>query len=176
MALLNDINAAVLARVKSRWPAASTPKLSEFDITTSLSAIACPGIHVASEGVGYKKISKDLWKKNVQVHVLLIFKHLASNKEREKGINIITECVEQILCGQTLGLDITPLIPLRSPNVTDDELRNAAHEAIRIDFETSYDLDKQSDDDVGDLLTIGLSFLLKPGDSVADATDTVNTQ
>lgn len=177
MSLLNDINTATLARVKARWPINSgVQKLSHFDVSDSIGSIACPGIHVSSEGVGYKKIAKNLYKKNVRVHVLLIFKNLTNNKERESGINIIAECVEIILCGQSLGLDISELVPISSPNVTDQECRDAAREAIRVDFDTSYDLEVQDDDDnVTDLLNIGLSFFLQPGGLVADAIDEVDT-
>lgn len=42
-----------------------------------------------------------------------------------------------------------------------------------IEFTTSFYIEKQDDEVVTDLLTVGLSYLLKPGDAVVDASDEI---
>jgi hypothetical protein len=169
--MLATIEDEALKRIRSKWPQ-GLGKIAEFDISNQVDGIICPGISIAAECIGFTKSRKDVWLKKVVVHVYLVFKDLrGSGKKLREGAHLIVSAVENILCGQTLGLEIEQLLPKASPEITDDELRLAQRIAFRVDFETNFEIEKMTDEQVSELLAIGVNYFLMPGDSTPDASD-----
>ena len=77
-----------------------------------------------------------------------------------------------------LGLEITPMRPSRFANITDGEMREKDTMVYQIQFFTSYVMSRADDEDVTDLLRIGLNYYLQDpeDDGVADATDLVELE
>jgi hypothetical protein len=171
---LEQIEEAALARIKSKWPAGAKP-IVEFDISANPVNIVTPGIYTAAECTGFQRQEHDSFKKLVTLHVFLIFASLSGPKGRRTGAHPLVLAIEQLLIGQTFGLDIQPLVPLRSPEITDADLRAALKIGFRVDLSTFYDVTSISDEEIVNLLTIAASYTLKPGDDVADATDLIDT-
>jgi hypothetical protein len=164
---LEQIEIASLARIRSLWPAGATP-IVEFDISADPRNIVTPGIYTAAECTGFQRQAHDSFKKLVTLNVFLIFSCLSGPKGRRTGAHPLVLAIEQLLMGQTLGLDIQPLVPLRSPEITDAELRAALKIGFRVDLSTFYDITAMSDDEISDLLTIAASYRLEPDSMIDD--------
>jgi len=163
---LEQVEINALARIRSLWPAGAKP-IVEFDISADPKNIVTPGIYTAAECTGFQRQSHDSFKKLVTLHVFLIFSCLSGSKGRRTGAHPLVLAIEQLLIGQTLGLDIQPLVPLRSPEITDAELRSALKIGFRVDMSTFYDITAMNDEQISDLLTIAASYTLEP-DSMVD--------
>lgn len=132
-----------------------------------------PSIACACLDGDMEKITNVTWKQNVILSVLITFKDLQGEEKRRKGVNPIVTAVIQFLLLQDFGLDIKRLAPLRFRDVTTTDDYTEGKIRYLVQFATSYTITKQSDEEVTDLLTIGLNYYLKPGDEIVDATDTV---
>lgn len=124
----------------------------------------------------FEKVGQASFRQDITVSVLVKFKNMQSEAARRNGINPIVQAIIQLLTLNRLDLEIKPLVPLRFRDVTTEDKYAAGVIEYLIEFATSFSIEKQSTEIVTDLLTVGLDYLLTPGDAVADATDTVTLQ
>ena len=117
-------------------------------------------------------------KVSLDVYVLIAFRSVRDELERRHGLYPILEGVMQGLMLADLDLDITPLIPDRFLNITDNEFREKNTLVYQIKFTTSYIMAPVEEDDITDLLRIGLEYYLQDpeDDGVADASDLVTLE
>jgi hypothetical protein len=170
---LEEIEANALAYLKAKWPAGSA-KITEFDISADPKNIASPGVYVSAECTGFSRVAHNSYKKSVMIHVYLIFAHLQGPMHRRKGAHPLVLAIEQLLIGKTLSLAIQPLVPVRSVEITDAELRTALKLGFRIDLSTFFGITAMTEEQAADLLKITASYMFKPGDNVADFTDAID--
>lgn len=146
----------------------------DFDVQKGTDGLVKPACYVATELGSFKKLSQSTFRQIISVSLYLVFRHLKDEKERRRGLYPILEGAIGYLTLQTLGLDISPLTPKSFRNITDEDTFRAGLIAYQIDFETGYDIVAMSDEQVTELLRIGLNYYLKPGDETPDASDLVN--
>jgi len=167
--VITSIEEAVLARVLDRIEAFRVGGVQQGS-RQLLSDIA---VAVAVLEGDFERVTDTRWRQDVTVSVLVKFKNLTSEEARRKGINPLVQAIVQLLLMQTLGLKIKPLRPKRFRDVTTEEKIVAGVIEYLIEFTTSFTIDALDEEQVTDLLVVGLSYLLKPGDDVADASDKV---
>ena len=168
--MITAIEEAVLTRITTRIAELKTggnQKDTRQLLTANAVAVAC------LEGT-FESVTRTSWRQNVTVSVLVKFKNMQSEEARRNGINPLCEGIILLLVGQKLNLGIKELQPKSFKDVTNEEKYTAGVIEYLIEFTTAYHIEKQDDEVVTDLLTVGLSYLLKPGDAVADATDTID--
>jgi hypothetical protein len=74
---------------------------------------------------------------------------------------------------ETLGLGIGDLMPKGWRNTTTSDLDELGLIAYSLELTTHYYITKQSDEEITDLLRVGLEYILAPGDEAADSADLV---
>jgi hypothetical protein len=138
-------------------------------------ALVNPAVYAACEKGSFKRLAKG-WKQGLDLYVELEFKHLQSEKERRKGATIIVEAIFQFLIGQTFDLDIDPLEPIDWEHITDEDDVKAGLIRFQMLFKTACFVSKLEEEETGDLLRVGLDYIMKPGDEVADLHDVVELE
>jgi hypothetical protein len=168
--VISAIETAVLTEITTRIPALKTGGVQK-DARALLTANA---VAVAVLEGSFERVTNMSWRQDVTVSVLVKFKNMQSEEARRLGINPIVKAVIQLLIQKKLGLDIRPLTPKRFRDVTTEEKYTAGVIEYLIEFSTSFTIEVLDDEAVTDLLTVGLSYLITPGDDLADASDTVD--
>jgi len=138
-------------------------------------AYAGPVVSAAIFEGSFTRIA-DKWKQTVTLNVLLTLKNERGEEDRRKGVNPLVMGIIQLLSGNDLGLDMTELQPVSFREVTDDEDYQEHKIVYLLQFSTSFTFKKQSDEEITDLLEVGLTYYLEPGDTVADAEDTLTME
>lgn len=136
-------------------------------------SISQPAVYVSAEEGKFEQEGKITFRQQVIVYVDILFEHLSDEQQRRQGVFMILAAVLQTLMIQDLGLKIQPIKPGSWRNSTSEELQQHGVIAFTLTLETSYAIERLDDEAVTDLLRVGLNYYLKPGDAVADATDTV---
>lgn len=167
--MIAEIEEAVIARLKDKGLEAG-----EIKVQKGTDGLVKPAVFVAAEGGKFERVSNSTFKLTVDVSVYVVFKSFKNEADRRKGLHPLLEGAVGILMLQDLGLKISPLKPTAFKDFTDDRLSDLGLMACEIGFETSYYLEKMNDQAATDLLKVGLSFFLQPGDVVQDAADTIN--
>lgn len=167
--MLSAIEDAIITRLKDKGLDAA-----EIDVRRGVEGLVKPAVHITVEEGRFEKVTQIAFRQTVTVSLYIVFKHLKNESKRRKGIYAVLEGVIGILTLQALSLSIAPLKPLAFREITDEEMLAAGLVAYRIAFETSYMVEKMSETTADDLLTVGLSYYLKPGDNAVDATDEVD--
>lgn len=168
--MLTDIEEKVVERIEAKI---TEPK--RVEIQGGHRALSIPEIDVIVSGGSFEKVAQN-YKLKATVNVMVTFQNLQSIKERRKGVYPILLAILACLIGQKLGLAIDPLVPRRLDNTTEEKEAKAGQIVFQLEFETSFIIDKLSDEEIEDLLSIGLNYYLIPDDEVADATDVVIVQ
>ena len=166
--MLTDIEANIVTRLEEKITA---PK--HVSIDEAHSALAVPAIEVITGGGGFHKVAQN-YKLQANVYVIVTFQHLRSVEERRKGVYPIIEAIIAALLGQNLGLKIDPLRPSRLDNITEKEEAEDGKIVFQIEFETGFIMNRLSDAEINDLVTIGLGYYLESATG-ATATDEVTT-
>ena len=133
-----------------------------------------PSVDAGCLEAGFRRVSKRCWSQEVTLSLLVTLANPKSEEARRKGINPLIQAIVQLLLDQKLDLEISALQPVNWREVTNEDDHAEGKIRYLIKMSTSFDIEKQDDEEVDDLLTVGLSYLLKPGDAVADATDTID--
>ncbi|GFO67883.1 hypothetical protein GMLC_14620 [Geomonas limicola] len=170
--MITALEEAVLNEITTRIAALKTGGVQK-DAKQLLTANA---VAVAVLEGTFKEVAQREWRQDVTVSVLVKFKNMTNEEARRKGINPIVAAVIQLLVLKTFGLKIQPLVPKRFRDVTTEEKYAAGVIEYLIEFGTSFTIKALDEEAVTDLITVGLSYLLKPGDSIADASDTIHLE
>ena len=165
--MLTDIEEKIAERLDARI---TQPK--RVDIAEAHGALAMPAIDILVGGGGFAKVAQK-YKIKANVFVVVTFRNLRSVKDRRQGVYPLLEAVVALLAGHSLGLAIDPLVPKRLDNITEKEEAEDGRIVFQLEFETGFVIEKLSDEEITDLIALGLNYYLTPGDETADATDLV---
>lgn len=167
--MINEIEDAIVERLTGQLAAAF------IDVQKGFEGIPQPAVYVSTEAGEFVKLSAASFRQTLTIFVDIIFSHLASERERRKGMYLILEGVLQSLLMQTLGLQITRLAPSNWRNTTTEEFRSKGLLTFSLEMKTSYTISVTDDEEVYDLLRVGLSYYLQDpeDDDAADAADVV---
>jgi hypothetical protein len=168
--MLNEIETNIAALLTARLEGAR-----KIGVQKGVKGLAQPAVYVSVENGSFEKTSPRAVKQTVAVYVDIIFSNLKDQQIRREGINLILEGALQLLLLNDLGLTIHPLIPKSWSNTTTAELDELGLISYSLELSTFYHLVKQSEDEINDLITIGISYLLTPGDAATDSSDTLTT-
>jgi hypothetical protein len=166
--MLADVEKNALERLKDK----NLPVKSLEVKSDKKQSLSSPMVSVYS---GNGRFTKNAQKYHLGYSLFFIveFRHLKDEASRREGIYPILESIVQLLTLQKLGLSIDALVPASMHNITDeDDARNGLI-VWQLEFTTGFIIEAMSDEEVEDLLTVGLSYFLKPGDDIADAEDDV---
>ena len=122
----------------------------------------------------FEKIGQLSFRVNCPVHVQLAMTNAKDEESRRDDINPLVLAVMHILSRQRFGLKITDLMPHGFKDVTSEEDWKNNRIVYDLELSTSFTIQIDLPDDDGDLLTLAMQYFLKPGDDLADATDTIN--
>lgn len=98
---------------------------------------------------------------DANLYVVLKFTSNRSEEDRRKGIYPIVLAVLSMLMLQDLGLQITPLVPVRFREITGEEDWKNGQILYMLQFKTSFALEMVDDEAAVDLLRLGLSVYLQ---------------
>jgi phage gp37-like protein len=132
-----------------------------------------------------KKAGRRTYIYSANFEVLSAQRHLQENARRLNGTNAdqdigAYELVERgklALAGQTLALAIQPLEPGAVRSVMKGKAGRDAVAVYAQQFSTSWMEELPPDEAVpaGELVSVGLNYLIKPGDNLTDTSDLVTT-
>lgn len=151
-------------------------QVRDIDIDKLKAGLAHPAVFAAIDAGSFTKQGQSVFRCEAKITLVAVFRHLASERDRRHGLYPILEGLLGLLAGQTLGLAITALQPVRFRNVTFEAIRKLGLCAYELELKTSFDTRKAEDPDlVTDLLKIGLNYYLQdPADNgTSDAADLV---
>jgi len=166
--MLADIETKVAERLNLKL---AEPKRVAVD--EAHTALSVPMIDVVVGGGAFSRTAQR-YRLAASVYVVVTFQNLRGTKDRRQGVYPILEAVLAVLIGQKLGLEIDPLAPKRLDNITSQEEATDGKVVFQIEFETGFIVEPLSDEQVVNLLKVGLNYYLKPGDDTADASDLVS--
>lgn len=168
--MISQIEDALVTRITTKL--ATTAGM--VAVQKGFEGITQPAVYVSTEEGKFERESNSTYRHHLTIFVDIIFEHLGDEAERRKGIYLILEGVLQTILLQDLGLKIKPLVPKSWRNATTEDIREHGLLAFTLEVETAFSVTNQSDEVVTDLLTVGMSYFLLPGDAIADASDTVS--
>jgi hypothetical protein len=168
--MLNEIETNIAELLTTRLESAR-----KVGVQRGVQGLTQPAVYVSAEAGTFERQTQWTYKHTVTVYVDIIFSSLKDQKSRRDGINLILEGALQLLLLNTLGLAIDPLKPKSWRNTTTEELDGLGLISYSLELTTSFLVEKQEEEVVTDLLTVGLTYYLQePDDETADAADVVN--
>lgn len=170
--MITAIEQAALARLTDNIPALKGAGAAQKDARQQLRDTT---VAVAVLEGKFAPIGQAVYRNTCSVSVLLKFKNMTGEEARRKGINPLVASAVQLLLGQKLGLTIGALQPLGFRDVTTEEQYETGTIQYLLEFSTHFDLRRMAEEDLGDLITIYVDYLLTPGDDLVDASDTLTT-
>lgn len=130
--------------------------------------------------------SNRLFKYSGTFEVLVAQRHLQQDdrrlndesKGRDVGAYALIEQNKLALVGRNLGLAIQPLVPGAIRSVMKGVVNREAIVVLAQSFTTEWmeEYPEEAMTPDGELVLVGLNYLLKPGDQVTDTTDLVTTR
>jgi len=166
----------MLADIEDKISERLNLKLAEpkrVGIDEAHAALSVPAIDVVVGGGAFERIAQK-YKIAPSVYVIVTFQNLRGTEDRRQGIYPIIEAITACLVGQNLGLTIDGLVPIRMDNITNQEEAADGKVVFQLEFKTGFVFERMTDEQIGDLLKIGLNYYLKPGDDTADTSDLVS--
>ncbi len=141
-------------------------------------ALNVPVVNVIVAGGAFARSTMSQFKLTAQVSVIVSFKNLRSEADRRAGVYPILEAIMGLLIGQQLDLAITPLVPKRLDNITDEKEAQEGKLIFQIEFETGFVVGPMAQADAEDLLKVGLSYYLQDpaDDDKADGADLIELE
>lgn len=168
--MLNEIENAIVTLLTDKLESAR-----KIGVQKGVWSLSQPAVFASAEAGAFERMGQAKVKHSVTVYLDILFKHLKGPKERREGVNLILEGALQLLLLNDLGLAIHPLVPKSWRNTTTGELEELGLISYSLELTTFYHMEKLGEEAVDDLITIGVSYLLKPGDDTVDASDTLTT-
>lgn len=170
--MLTAIEDAIVERLNTKLTGVTKVSVDKAHSNFNLNL---PIINVIFGGGTFGTATMSQYKLIAQVFVVLTFKNLKSEADRRKGVYPILMAILLLLAGNKFGLKIDALKPKRLDNITEEAEAKAGKIVFQIEFETGFVLTPTSDEELVDLLTVGLAYYLEDpaNDDVADASDTV---
>lgn len=171
--MLAEIESGVITRLQDR----GLP-VTHFSIRKDPDVLVAPAAFCSVEAGVFRKAGNAGYRQEVNVYVTVEYGDATSEAARRSGVFPLLEGVVDILTLQTLGLSIDPLVPVMFVNITDAAAEQASVAVFQVQFTTSYTVKKVDDEEVTDLLRVGLEYYLQdPGDDgEADASDEVTIE
>lgn len=150
----------------------------DIAIKAGSTGIVYPAVFLSTETADYKRITQAKYRCELSIVIVVIFKNFKSEKDRRHGVYPILQSVIGLLLLQDFDLDISPTIPNSFRNVTDNDLADKGLMAYQIELRTSYVIEKIDDEELFDLLRIGLEYYLQDpeDDGVMDAQDIIDLE
>lgn len=171
--MLKELEEAIAERINTKL--ASVHRVA-IDEAHSPNSLKLPGVDVIVGGGKFVRVAQN-YKLKASVYVVVTFQHLRSVADRRAGVYPILESIAALLIGNQFELKVDALTPVRLDNITEKEEAEAGKIVFQIEFETGFIITKQSDEELVDLLTIGLNYYLQdPADAVVDATDIITCE
>lgn len=144
---------------------------------------ALPAVWVTFDGAQPTRLGQRTWRVVGTFEVLAAQRALVQAQARQAdddggqdvGVYQLLEDNKAALVNQVLGLQIEPITPGPMRSVAKSMVNRDAIVVMAQQFRTTW-TEIYPDADLspaGDFITLGLSYLLKPGDDTADASDTV---
>lgn len=152
----------------------------EFDDETFFTQVRkFPAAWVTVGGDKPKRISAKVWQCSLTLAIMVGTRNVRGERSARRGaINEpgsyqLLQDVRDLLAGQQLGLDITPLAlgPVRT--LFNTRVGKEARSVFSHEFFADYTY-RTPEEDPGNYTGVDLRYYLKPGDDVADATDAVS--
>jgi len=147
----------------------------KIGVQKGVQGLTHPAVYASVDEGRFERVTSTTYKQFVTLYVDIIFSSLKDQKARREGINLILEGALQLLLLNDLGLDIHPLTPKSWKNTTTAELDELGLISYSLELSTFYHLKKQSAEEINDLISIGISYLLTPGDATIDGSDILTT-
>lgn len=172
--MLTDIEEKIVERLNAKLTGANRIAIDEAHSALSLKM---PVVDVIVGGGGFARVAQS-YKITPQVFVIVTFQNLRNVADRRKGVYPILESILALLVGNKLGLKIDALAPKRLDNITEEKEAKEGKIVFQLEFETGFIIEKLSDEEITDLLAIGLNYYLQDpaDDNVADAADEVTLE
>lgn len=189
-----DVNAvtlierAILERL--RTPRPYKPEVESYgaqlDDETFSWIRVLPAVWVTFDGAQQvERIGKRTWKYQGTFEVLAAQRALLQDARRlqdaatqDVGVYQLVHDNKMLLAGQKLGLPIGALSPGAIRSVVKSQVNRDAIAVYAQQFRTTWmeELPEDVVSPAGELMTVGFSYFLKPGDDVADRTDLLTTR
>lgn len=152
----------------------------EFDDETFFTAVRkFPAAWITVGGDKPKKISAKTWQCGLKLAVMVGTRNVRGERSTrrgtisEPGSYQLAQDVRDLLVNQSLGIEgLTPLSLGPIKTLFNTRVAKEARSVLGIEFDAAYTY-RQPEDDPGSYAGIDIQYYLKPGDDVADATDTV---
>ncbi|PKN05553.1 MAG: hypothetical protein CVU74_01100 [Deltaproteobacteria bacterium HGW-Deltaproteobacteria-9] len=167
-----EIEDGIIARLNAKLSGVTKVSVDKAHSNLNLNL---PIINVIAGGGTFVSVTMSQYKCKTQVFVILTFQNLKSEADRRKGVYPILLAILLFLAGNKFGLKIEALVPKRLDNITEEAEAKAGKIVFQIEFETGFVITPTSDEELVDLLTIGLNYYLQDpaDDNIADASDVV---
>lgn len=193
MLIYSALEDAVIARIKGASDAGSLDyKLAqvgsyggEFDDESFFSQQfrKFPAVWVTVGGDKPKRISAKVWQCALTLAVMVGSRTVRGERRTRVGLKVgaqllevgsyqLLQDVRDLLSNQSLGLGISPLAIGATRTLFNTKLGNEARSVMAAEFAADYTY-RVPEPVEGSYNGIDLRYYLKPGDDVADATDTV---
>jgi hypothetical protein len=169
--MLDTLEEAVAARIKDKLADAA----GRIEVQRGIGGIPVQAVYVSMEEGKFQRVTSNTFSCDVTGFVDIVFSNLQNEEQRRKGIFPILEGIIQCLLSQTLALKIDPIMPKSFINTTTEEQKKAGLIVFTLQISTKYYITKLNEDEITDLLKIGLNYYLQDpvDDNIADASDLV---
>lgn len=167
----SDIETGVIEELKSKG--LKEFNIKDFDVRNEKSTLQTPAVYCYIEDARASRIGEDVHLE-ANMYITVVFGGIRSEADRRKGIYPILFGIILSLTGNNLGLGIYELEPQGVRNITDRKDAENGLTVFRLKFEAGLDIEIDEDADAPDLITVGLDYLLKPGDATVHASDEID--
>jgi phage gp37-like protein len=189
MLIYAAIEDAIIARIKSASDAGALGyRLAEvasyggeFDDEAFFTSVRkLPAVWVTVVGSKAKRIGAKVFDRSPVIAVMVATRNVRGERQtrhgsvNEPGSYQLLDDVCSLISGQSLGLNIAPLMPGADRTLFNTRNAREARSVLALEFSTTFTYrvtDPLAEGD--DLLSLDLKYYLKPGDDTEDATDTL---
>lgn len=175
LSLFGDIEDAIVQRLQSRV----TGTIQEFNLTDNVDMVRCPAVNVAMHQGDNRAVSAGSLDIRTEFNVTIVVANPRDSMARRRELYpLLSGVILALSHWQPVLDDDGTDVVLEAEKLRVGSFRNVLETDTRVAYtvkvETVCGVDIPEDEEgLATLLEIGLNYMLKPGDNVADARDEI---
>lgn len=175
LSLFGDIEDAIIQRLRSRV----TGTIQEFNLTDNVDMVRCPAVNVAMHQGANQPVSAGSVDIRAEFNVTVVVANPRDSQARRRELYpLLSGIILALSFWKPTLTEDDSVVELAAAKLRVGSFRNVLESDSRIAFtvkvETVCGVDIPEDEEgLATLLEIGLNYMIKPGDDIADARDEI---
>lgn len=174
--LLNDVELAILRRLQDSGLKSNVFAISDFE--DNADTIRCPAVNVAFWDGTFSSLNMNGTKLKLDalVYLTIVVQNVKDEKSKRHSVYPLVMTAASLLSGHKLkdadGVVLDGAGPLQ-PRRLRKTFETKSRIAFVLEVKLPLTIELQSDETAAEIMSVAMSYMIKPGDDCADAEDIV---